>query len=162
MKKKEKLVVLVLLIITMALVVVGIVTKKTNDTQIANNNKNNSSEEEEIPSADDKNAIILEDGTRLNTSSVLNKDKTLDGITYSDIQLIEKDSVSELLTKATNTTNEVKGGYKVKLTFLDENNEEIVSVNGNISELKPGESTKFQTNATFDLANSYDFRIEKQ
>lgn len=160
MKKKEKMVILVLLIITIILVAVGIVTK-TNGKETAKTNPN-SSDNEENKVTGKENVTLLDDGTRFNTSDALHKTKKIEGIELSEIQLIEKDNVSQILGTLTNTSSSEQGGYPVKLTLLDKAGEEIIVVEGTVGKLQPGETGKLQVEATFDFGNAYDFRIEKK
>lgn len=160
MKKKEKMVILVLLIITIILVAVGIVTK-TNGKETAKANPN-SSDNEENKVTGEENVTLLDDGTRFNTSDALHKTKKIEEIELSEIQLIEKDNVSQILGTLTNTSSSEQGGYPVKLTLLDKAGEEIIVVEGTVGKLQPGETGKLQVEATFDFGNAYDFRIEKK
>lgn len=161
MKKKEKMVILVLLIITIILVVVGIKTKVINNNETAKTNPN-SSDNEENKVTGEENVTLLDDGTRFNTSDALHKTKKIEGIELSEIQLIEKDNVSQILGTLTNTSSSEQGGYPVKLTLLDKAGEEIIVVEGTVGKLQPGETGKLQVEATFDFGNAYDFRIEKK
>ena len=162
MKKKEKIVILVLLIITIAVIIFAVVRSNSGDDDTEVSDSSTSTDSEETEDAGDY-ATYLSDGTKLNTSSKLNEEKTLeDGITVSDIQLTESGNVTQLLATLTNTTDETQGGYVATLTLYDEDGEVLITMNPYISELASGETTQLNTSAVFDYANAYDFTIEKQ
>lgn len=166
MKKKEKMVILVLLIITIALIAVGVVTRNNKNTQTANNNPNKSNSSQnaggEIQNLDEENVVTLDDGTRLNTSKELKKEKTIDGMKITEIQLTEKANMTVLLANLTNTSNETKGGYVADITLLDKEGNELTTLHPYIDELAAGESTQLNASTSLDFANAYNFRIEKQ
>lgn len=141
------LVVLLVLIVTIVLILVNSKTKKS---------------EIEDDSRKEEFVKILEDGTRLNTSDKLHETKKFSGMEITVFQLTEKNNVCLLLGEVTNTTNEVVGGYPVNIKVEDKNGEEITIIEAYIGELKPGESTEFNTSATFDYVNAYDFSISNK
>ena len=103
----------------------------------------------------------LEDGTRLNTSEQMKNSKRVEGVEISNIQVTEKDNVSLILGTATNVTDQVQNGFTMDVKIVDKQGNEIVKIGALVGKLEPGESTEFNTSATFDFANAYDFSVEK-
>ena len=131
----------------------------------SNNKKETVNQEVQINTVEDDNISteeyvnILEDGTKLNNNSNLQKDKIFDNMEITDIQLTEKDGVSQLIANVTNNTQEIKGGYPIRIKMLDDKQNEIVTIDAYLKELEPGESTQLSTSATQDFANSYDKKL---
>lgn len=148
MKKDEKRMILILIV---ALVVVlGIF--------LANRNKKEENEVKENKVAEEF-VQVLEDGTKLNTSTELGKTKQVGAFKFEKIQLTEQGSQTVLLAEVSNTSNSKTEVTIVDVILLDRNGEEIVKVKGIIKDLEPGESTQFNTSMTLDYANAYDFKI---
>ena len=154
MKKNEKIMIAVLIVIVIIVTIVFFVTRKENKKVEENVVKEEQQQEEYVQ--------VLDDGTKLNKSDKLNETKVFDGLEISNIQLTESNNLSVLLGTITNTSTTTKGGYSVDIKIIDEDENEIVTMAGYISELEPGESTQLNASATFDYANAYDFIIEKK
>ena len=152
MKKKEKRMILILLVVLVIAVVIFIVSKnKTgNKESIGENN------------VVEEFVQVLEDGTRLNTSTKLNEMKKFEGLEFGNIQLTNSNGQSVLLADVKNTTQAETGLMLVDVTLYDKNGNELGTVGGIISPLKPGESKQFNTSMTIDYANAYDFKVTKK
>lgn len=152
MDKSEKRMIAILVAITIIVIIVAI---------IWNNNTKNKKVEENTTSKEEF-VNVLEDGTRVNNSNKLHEKKIYDGLEITDFQLTEKNNVSLLLGKVTNTSTTTKGGYPVYVKIIDKQGNEIITIEAFLGELEPGKSTQFNTSATFDFANAYDFIITKK
>ena len=152
MKKKEKRMILILLVVLVIAVVIFIVSKnKTgNKESIGENN------------VVEEFVQVLEDGTRLNTSTKLKEMKKFEGLEFGNIQLTNSNGQSVLLADVKNTTQAETGLMLVDVTLYDKNGNELGTVGGIISPLKPGESKQFNTSMTIDYANAYDFKVTKK
>lgn len=131
MKKGEKIMILVLLVILVIAIIAFVGSKKQNKE--SNNTTENTVVEEN--NVVEEYVQVLEDGTKLNTSSELSKAKQVGAYKFENMQLVD-------------------------VTLLDKNGKEIVKVGGIISPLQPGAKTQFNTSMTLDYANTYDFKIE--
>lgn len=159
MKKKEKKMIAILVVITVIVIIIAIVMKNQKDKkepEVEIKNQETTVEKQE------KDVELLEDGTRLNTSNKLKETKTINGMEISNFQLTEKDNVTLLLGTVTNTSSTKQGGYPVNVKIVDEQGNEIITVGAYLGELEPGESTQFNTSATFDCVNAYDFSISQK
>jgi len=104
---------------------------------------------------------LLEDGTKLNTSEELKKEKEIEGIKITNIQLTEQGGQTVLLADVTNSTEAETDVIGINIIVLDKEGNEIGTIPGAVSPLKPGETKQF--NATIsgaDSVNAKDFRIE--
>ena len=152
MKKKEKRMILILLVVLVIAVVIFVISK--NKTGNKENTEENNVVEEFVQ--------VLEDGTRLNTSTKLNEMKKFEGLEFGNIQLTNSNGQSVLLADVKNTTQAETGLMLVNVTLIDKNGNELGTVGGIISPLKPGESKQFNTSMTIDYANAYDFKVTKK
>ena len=150
MKKKEKRMILILLVVLVIAVVIFVVSQ---------NKKDENTEENKVV---EEFVQVLEDGTRLNTSTKLNEMKKFEGLEFGNIQLTNSNGQSVLLADVKNTTSAETGLMLVNVTLIDKNGNELGTVGGIISPLKPGESKQFNTSMTIDYANAYDFKVTKK
>ena len=152
MKKKEKRMILILLIILVIAIIIFAVSKQ-------GNNKENKVEENKVV---EEFVQVLEDGTKLNTSSKLNEIKKIEGLEFGNIQLTNANGQSVLLADVKNTSTVATKMMLVSVTLYDKNGNELGTVGGIISALQPGESKQFNTSMQKDYANAYDFTITKK
>ena len=150
MKKKEKRMILILLVVLVIAIVMFVASKK--------GNKENTEENKVV----EEFVQVLEDGTRLNTSTKLKEMKKFEGLEFGNIQLTNSNGQSVLLADVKNTTSAETGLMLVNVTLYDKNGNELGTVGGIISPLKPGESKQFNTSMTIDYANAYDFKVTKK
>jgi len=143
----KKTIIITLLIILALIIFIAIKKdKKQNNQEITENNQ-------EIL------VQTLEDGTKLNTSTELNKEKQVGNYKFENMQLTTQDNQTVLLADVTNTGSNKTDIQLVDVTLLDKDGNEIITVGGIISQLEPGEKTQFNTSMTLDYANTYDFKI---
>ncbi len=148
-EKKGIIILIVVAIIIIAVIFFATRGKKTNTD--SNTEENNTVKEEFVQ--------VLEDGTKLNTSSKLSETKIVNGLEFGNIQLTMKDGMSVLLADVKNNTGKATEMQLVDVTLLDKEGKEIVTVGGIIAPLENGASTQFNTSMTLDYANAYDFKV---
>lgn len=146
MKKNKKILIIVIAIII--LLIIGIVAI------VIINNVNKSGE------AGDKYTETLEDGSKVNTSSKLEEIKNLNGLEFTDIDLISKDDVTIISSIVTNTTEETITNTEVKFVLIDESGNDVTEINATISEIEAGASTEIGAAINGDYASTYDVRVE--
>ena len=156
MKKKEKRMILILLVILIIAIVIFVVSKNLNKENKTNENASTTQLENTEP---EEFVQVLEDGTKLNTSTELNKEKQVGNYKFENMQLTTQDNQTVLLADVTNTGSNKTDIQLVDVTLLDKDGNEIITVGGIISQLEPGEKTQFNTSMTLDYANTYDFKI---
>ena len=150
MKKNEKKFLIVLIAITIVVIIIFIATRGKKKEE--NTVEENTVKEEFVQ--------VLEDGTKLNTSTKLNETKMVNGLEFGNIQLTMKNGQSVLLADVKNNTSTATELTLVDVTLLDKEGNTIVTVGGIIAPLEAGESTQFNTSMTLDYANAYDFKVE--
>ena len=161
MKKNEKIVILVLVIILIAVIIFAVTRNSSSEAEEKTATSSTTvSSETELETGGDY-SVVLEDGTKLNTSTKLNETKTLGGLEITDIQLTESGNMTQLLATITNTSSSTEGGYTATLTLIDENGETLIELKPYIPELEAGESTQLNASSGLDYCNAYDFTITK-
>ena len=156
MKKKEKRMILILLVILIIAIVIFVVSKNLNKESKTKENGSTTQQENTEP---EEFVQVLGDGTKLNTSTELNKEKQVGNYKFENMQLTTQDNQTVLLADVTNTGSNKTDIQLVDVTLLDKDGNEIITVGGIISQLEPGEKTQFNTSMTLDYANTYDFKI---
>ena len=149
MKKSEKKGIAILIVVAIIIIVIiFFVTRKNkqHDTQ------NNVQVEEFVK--------VLQDGTRLNTSTKLNETKIVNGLEFGNIQLTEKAGQSVLLADVKNNSGVATDLILIDIILLDREGNKIVKIGGIIPPLENGEQTQFNTSMTLDYANAYDFKVD--
>ena len=155
-RKKEKRMILILLIILIIAIAIFVVSKNLNKESKTKENGSTTQQENTEP---EEFVQVLEDGTKLNTSTELNKEKQVGNYKFENMQLTTQDNQTVLLADVTNTGSNKTDIQLVDVTLLDKDGNEIITVGGIISQLEPGEKTQFNTSMTLDYANTYDFKI---
>lgn len=154
MKKNEKIIILILLVVLVIAIIVFTVNKNKKEE---NNNENVNTETEN--NVTEEFVQVLEDGTKLNTSTKLNETKQVGIYKFENIQVTEKDGQSLILADVTNTSKNETDAKIVDIKLLDKDGKEIVTIGGIISPLKSGETKQFNSSMSLDYANIYDFEI---
>ena len=152
MKKNEKIMIFILLVI----LVVAIVVFAVNKNKKVVNEENNTEVENKVV---EEFVQVLEDGTKLNTSTKLNESREVNGFKFENIQFTERKGQSVLLANVTNNTGKATDFTLVDVILLDKYGNEIEKLGGIISPLQPGAKTQFNVSMSLDYANSYDFKI---
>lgn len=156
MKKNEKIIILILLVVLVIAIIIFVVSKNLNKESKTKENGSTTQQESTEP---EEFVQVLEDGTKLNTSTELNKEKQVGNYKFENMQLTTQNNQTVLLADVTNTGNTKTEIQLVDVTLLDKEGNEIITVGGIISQLEPGEKTQFNTSMTLDYANTYDFKI---
>ena len=103
-----------------------------------------------------------EDGTKINISPKINQDMKLNELEIKNIQLTCKNGITTLLADVSNNTNKDSEMKNINIKFLDENNNEIRTVNGYIPALKIGETTKLNVSMSSNLIIAYDIKFSEK
>lgn len=102
---------------------------------------------------------VLDDGTKLNTSTRLRRTKTIDGLKFENIQLTTKQGQSVLLADVENDTGKDIDVMLLDIILLDKNGNKLATIGGIIGELKEGEKQQLNSSVASDYANAYDFNV---
>lgn len=164
MKKNEFKVILTIFLIMVLILVLVIVTKNRKNKNEQNDTQNIKTEQnvENTQNKKEEYVEVKKDGTKVNTSNKLKQEKTVDGLTVSNITITEKDNETTLRATVKNSSNTVKGDYTVKLKIKDNQGNIIKEITGYINTVKANEQTTLSIKTSYDFANAYDFEIVKQ
>ena len=155
MKKNEFKVILVVFLIMVLLLVLVILIKNGKNKTLKSESSNNQNENQEF-------VEIQQDGTKVNTSNKLKQDKTIDGLTITDISIKTKNNETILKATVKNPTNTVKGNYEVIIKIKDKDGNVIKQISGYINTTKAKEQSILSIKTSSDFANAYDFEIVKE
>lgn len=157
MKKKEIRAIIIIILVGV-LIISGIyfATRKKQNNESKNDNiiEQNKVTEEYVQ--------VLDNGTKLNTSTKLKQMKRVEGLEVGNIQLTHKNGISVVLANVVNNTSNTTELMAISLTLIDKNGNVLEELSGLISPLAPGTSTQLNMGASADYANAYDFIIVKK
>ena len=152
MKKKEKRGLLILILVAIAIITtLAIITNRKGKEVNSDATEENKVVEEFVQ--------VLEDGTKLNTSTKLSETKIVDGLKIGNIQLTMQNGQSVLLADAENDTGKDIDIMLLDIILLDKNGNELTTIAGIVGDLKAGEKQQLNSSVTSDYANAYDFRV---
>lgn len=152
MKEKEKRGLLILILVAIAIITtLAIITNRKGKEVNSVTTEENKVVEEFVQ--------VLEDGTKLNTSTKLSETKTVDGLKIGNIQLTMQNGQSVLLADAENDTGKDIDIMLLDIILLDKNGNELTTIAGIVGDLKAGEKQQLNSSVTSDYANAYDFRV---
>lgn len=158
MRKGEKTFILIIVIISIVIIGGLIILKnsrKEAQDNVGQNTTNMSNEVEEYVQK-------LEDGSKLNVSSEMQKTKTLDGLEIRNIQLKEMGAITMLLADVENKTDSETPEKAVKIQIINKSGNVITELKGKIDSIQAGGTFKLNIAVTADVANAYDFKIMNQ
>lgn len=154
MKKKETQMIFILIIISILIIgVIWIITKGGKKEEAVSTNLEQNIVTEEFVQE-------LEDGTKLNTSSTLKKEKQFQGLKITNIQLTNQNNKTELIADIENSTGKDTQAMLIYIILYDKEGNEITTLGGRISPIKAGKTMQFSTSAMIDYANACDFEFK--
>jgi len=102
------------------------------------------------------------DGSRVNTSEQLKKTKTVEGLEWTNIQLVEKNGISEIKADVKNITDDEIKELAMLITVVDKEGNMINELDAIVFDVGPGQTIKINPGITADISNAYDFTIRKK
>lgn len=108
--------------------------------------------------------IYDENGNRVNTSNKMKEAVRVDGETDLEVQGVKissKDNKTIIKGTIKNTGTRTLGDQIYHLSLKDDTGIEILEVGIYVDEVMAGETIPFQTYATIDLANAYNYTVSK-
>ena len=103
----------------------------------------------------------MEDGSKLNVSKEMQKEKRVGNLKISNIQLKETNGITTLLAEVENTGKEESKEKVLQIEVIDKNGKEIITIRCPIDSVKTGEKVQLNTSITANIANAYDFRVKE-
>lgn len=151
MKKKEKKGLLILIVVAVLIIgAIWLMTRGDNGEQVATDGNG-------------KEPIVKveEDGTKVNVSEKLNKDKVNSGFEISNISYTQSNGETILKARITNRTGSEQSEFFGKIVLLDKSGKTIGNIPIMVSATQDGEATDVEATITEDYVEAYDFRLEK-
>ena len=150
MTKNEKRGILILIIV--AVIIIGIMV-------VVKNGKGKEEEESPANVNVEEYVEVLDDGTRLNTSTKLQENKKVGNLEISNLQLTAKDNETMLLGTITNVGTSREGNVLLNIKVVDKTGKELTTVEPYVGYIEAGQSRQLEVSTTFDYANAYDFVV---
>ena len=104
----------------------------------------------------------VENGVKTNTSSDLAKEKTVENLTLTDIQLMAENGISNFTATVKNNAKTDFAGGVATVIFTNQDGSTYAQLDVYIPEIKAGETNSINASTTADIINAYDFTIELQ
>lgn len=143
MTKNDKVkIVLIIIIIAIIAGLIGIIIYVNNL-----NNKN------------DETYVVKEDGTIVNTSENVLQKKTVNGIEIDNINVIEKDGVTEITGELKNVSGKRVEGFYVMIDLIDKNGQVLVGLGSYIQPVDKDGTGTFDAVTTGSYADIADMKI---
>lgn len=157
MKKQERGITIIALVV-IALIAIMIIIIMVNTFK-----KNGQEEVNEVQGTAQEEGYVqtLIDGSKLNKSKELLKDKRLGELEISNIQLKETGGITTILADVKNNTNHEIQEKDITIEVLDRQGNIITNLNGTIDTVYAGEKVQLNMSVTGDVTNAYDFRIKE-
>ena len=171
MKTGEKAFIVGLIVVGIILLVMIFNKNNNKKGEVTNNNQTqtqnvvqnttvqNSTEENKV---EEKYVQNLPDGSKLNTSTKLNKDKKLGNLIITNIQFKEENGITTLFADVENKTDKKTEKKRVKVTVLDEKGSKITELRGIIDPIEAKGKVQLNMGVTIDVSNAYDFEISEE
>lgn len=145
---------LILCTIGMILVIILIWSTINNNSKKVGTNANSS-----LENTQNQFAQGLADGSRLNTSEKLMKDKRIDGLEITNICLKELGGITTLLADVKNVTKSEITEKIITIDILDKSGNKITTARTVINNIASGETKELNASITVDVSNAYDFKV---
>lgn len=164
--KKRFIFVVVVILILIAGLVAYFVTKNVKDDE----NQNEIQENQVVNNSDAEVSLIdmnntenakVENGVKENTSSKLVEEKSYSGMTIKDIKLKTEDGISKLTAAIVNESETNFAGERINIVFTKQDGSEYAKLEAALPPVGSHKSNEIDAATTADIANAYDFHIEK-
>lgn len=163
MKSHEKKVIGALIAIFVVIIIILLFTRGGNNNQPQKQASQSTTQQgNQSTVKTEENVKIVNGDTKLNNSNNFNETKIFEDLEISGVQLTEKGGVTQFIATVKNLSKSTNGDFAVKLPILDRDGNIITEAHGYIAKLEPGQSTQLSISKTFDYANAYDYKIEKE
>lgn len=159
MKKRVFIILGAIVCVILVLSLMWMFKRKNNAPQ--QNQENISVNEAQITEVDDYTGK-LSDGSKINTNAKMNQPMTLGNLQVDNVRLTLKNGITTFRANVTNNGDSKTELKNVKVILLNENGEELVSVNGIIPELEKGNSQELAVSVTSDYLKASGYKIVEE
>lgn len=123
-------------------------------------NKDEKDKPEEKVDLSNTTYISTKDGEKVNTSEALLKEKMVNGLKFTNIQITtNKNGKTTILADVENTNAEATKLQFVTISILDKQGQEMSKVDGMIVALDSGQKTQLNAGVPSSSIEAYDFTI---
>lgn len=162
--KKVNFKIIAIVISIFIIIILGVILykNKTKTKQEQNENQQETTEQERIGLIDMNNTenAKIENGIKQNTSENILKDRNLNGIEITEIQLNAQEGISHFTATVKNNTSKDFAGGVAKITFTNKDGNTYAELEVYIPEMKTEATNSIDASTTADIANAYNFSIE--
>lgn len=162
--KKVNFKIIAIVIAIFIIIILGVILykNKTKTKQEQNENQQETTEQERIGLIDMNNTenAKIENGKKQNTSENILKDRNLNGIEITEIQLNAQEGISHFTATVKNNTSKDFAGGVAKITFTNKDGSTYAELEVYIPEMKTEATNSIDASTTADIANAYNFSIE--
>lgn len=162
--KKVNFKIIAIVIAIFIIIILGAILykNKTKTKQEQNENQQETTEQERIGLIDMNNTenAKIENGIKQNTSENILKDRNLNGIEITEIQLNAQEGISHFTATVKNNTSKDFAGGVAKITFTNKDGNTYAELEVYIPEMKTEATNSIDASTTADIANAYNFSIE--
>ena len=160
--KKVNFKIIAIVIAIFIIIILGVILYKNKTKQEQNENQEETTEQEIIGLIDMNNTenAKIENGIKQNTSENILKDRNLNGIEITEIQLNAQEGISHFTATVKNNTSKDFAGGVAKITFTNKDGNTYAELEVYIPEMKTEATNSIDASTTADIANAYNFSIE--
>lgn len=162
--KKVNFKIIAIVISIFIIIILGVILykNKIKTKQEQNENQQETTEQERIGLIDMNNTenAKIENGIKQNTSQNILKDRNLNGIEITEIQLNAQEGISHFTATVKNNTSKDFAGGVAKITFTNKDGNTYAELEVYIPEMKTEATNSIDASTTADIANAYNFSIE--
>ena len=152
MKKQEKKALLILIVVAALIIgIIWVATRGNKDEEVSGGTAGG---QEEI-------VKVEADGTKVNPSEKLNKDKKTDEFEISNISFTEKNGETILKARITNRTKSAQDSFFGKIVLLDKEGKTMGNIPILVSATQSGEAIDVETTINTSYVDAYDFKLER-
>jgi hypothetical protein len=116
-------------------------------------------ENTQLQTENDKNYTQSATGVKVNTSTDVSKDKTVNGVVLSSNTLVYEDGMTKLNSKVTNDATE-KANLRFKVKFMDNDGNVMAESVGYVGQISANETKYIDSYITTDVVNAKDIVYE--
>lgn len=164
MKKQRKtLIWMIIVFIIVIITVILVLTKKSGEVEKVGKDESNETNITEVTkvakATEEKYVEVLENGSKLNTSEELHKEKEVSGLVLTGINLQETGGITKLTAQVQNNTGSAVEEKMISIEVLNKQGGKITTLKGIIGKMEVGGTAVLDISVTRDISDAYDFRI---
>lgn len=163
MEKKKIYKIIAIVLAILAIVVIAVFIAVSNKPEESEQEQNQTELDYAEPQIDMKNLenAELEEAVKRNNSAKVHEDKVYNDMKISNAEIFSSQYSSQFSATITNPFEKPIEGEAVYVVFLKQDGNEIARVETFFPDMEPNSENILNASSNLDIANSYDFYIEK-